>query len=494
VPTSGSTLKMLPDAPTRRDLPFVVDGRRVEARHDVQEVQSGLATVRLPRFDAQLAAAVTTADPHVLADTPFQDIVAFLSCVGENWKDRDYPRRRLFVRQAQEIVGLSEKAAEVEANLIGVLFASYWRMHDVVELELGSRFVLDDWVRREEALVRAFPRGRSVHLLAGNVPLSGVVSILRALLTKNLCVVKVSSKDPVTPVSVALSFLDVNPDHPVARAVNVVGWPHDDPLGDALLAAADVVVAWGGADAVAKARAAASETTDVVTFGPKRSLAIVGHGYDPEVVATRLAHDVAAYDQRACFSIRQAFVVGDANPLMEALPAAMARYAELLPRGDLPFDSAARFRLAVLEHEVLGATTLGGTHDDWSVVRCHPDEVTDHPLHRMLFVHEVEQVEDAVAAVDGTVQTVAVHPDGLAGRWRDEIARRGGCRVVDLGLANVFRTGGTHDATYPLQRLVRMVAHELPASVHGKGMVVGLDQTRLLDTGRFGEGLLGFVP
>jgi long-chain-fatty-acyl-CoA reductase len=50
-------------------------------------------------------------------------------------------------------------------------------------------------------------------------------------------------------------------------------------------------------------------------------------------------------------------------------------------------------------------------------------------------------------------------------------------------MSNIFRVGGTHDAQNPLQGLVRMVATEAPARVHGKGMVVAINQTELLRAG-----------
>ncbi|MFH4268025.1 acyl-CoA reductase, partial [Acinetobacter baumannii] len=85
----------------------------------------------------------------------------------------------------------------------------------------------------DESYVRAFPKGKSVHLLAGNVPLSGIMSILRAILTKNQCIIKTSSTDPFTANALALSFIDVDPNHPITRSLSVIYWPHQ---GDTSLA------------------------------------------------------------------------------------------------------------------------------------------------------------------------------------------------------------------------------------------------------------------
>ena len=357
-------------------------------------------------------------------------------------------------------------------------------MYDIVEAELGSRFVVDDWVAREECHVKALPRGLTVHLLPGNVPLACAMSIVRALITKNVCVAKVASGDPLTAVALALSFVDLDPEHPVTRAVSAVYWARGSDVGTAIAGAADAICAWGGGDAIRWARTHSRDDAPVACFGPKQSFALVGADADPRKAARGLAHDVAIYDQRACFSIRRVFVEGPLEPFLEELRAALDDHAELLPMGRVSDDEAALVQLARREELFLGAEVTADEGLEWTIlVGPPPRDDVDHPLGRMIHVHPVQSLTDAYAFAGPDVQTVAASPWSVLLEHRDELARRGVSRLVELGLVHLFRIGGTHDGVNPLQSLVRMVGTEASGEVHGKGMVMKLDETAMLRAG-----------
>ncbi len=440
------------------------------------------AWVTLPTFGAAHVETLRGQNRNLLLDVPLQDVVSFLNRVGRNWKSPEYARRRLYVLQLQELLGYSQKAAEAEADRIGILLTAHARVYDVVAADLGSRDVLDQWVPREESWVRAYPRGLTVHLLPGNVPLSSVISVVRALVTKNLCVAKSASTDPATPSALALSFMDVDPEHPVARALSVVYWQHENEAAEELLSVADAVCAWGGADAIAWAHRHTREQVPFIPFGPKRSMALVAHDADLAAAARGLAHDVTVYDQHACFSTQRVFVEGDAEPLIRALQEQLDAHEQLLPAAERTEDDAARVQLARLEEIFFGARVLQG--DTWMlVVLPAAESAGDHPLGRTLYVHPVKSLEEAYSYASDEVQTVSAAPWSALDRHRDELARRGVSRFVEVGMSNIFRVGGTHDSQNPLQGLVRMVATEAPARVHGKGMVVPINQTELLRAG-----------
>ena len=130
-----------------RAIPFVIGGRRVESARDggvVVQAPSGAHCV-FPEFGEDALAQVESSDRELLVDVPLQEILSFLNRVGKNWKSDEYTRRRLYVGQLRDLLGYSEKAANAEADRIGILLSAHARMYDVVAAELGSRFVLDDW-------------------------------------------------------------------------------------------------------------------------------------------------------------------------------------------------------------------------------------------------------------------------------------------------------------------------------------------------------------
>jgi long-chain-fatty-acyl-CoA reductase len=468
---------------TARRVPFVLGGRRIESTSGADVVvQAPSGEVCFPAFEECALLEIDCFDRQMLADVPLQEILSFLNRVGKHWKSEEYSRRRIYIRQLQELLGYSPQAAAAEADRIGILLTAHARMYDIVAAELGSRFILDEWIAREEAWVRAFPRGLSVHVLPGNVPLSGVISIVRALVTKNVCIAKAASADPITPSALALSFLDVDPGHPVARATSAVYWRPSDPAAIQLVSQADSVCAWGGQEAISWARRHAGDDVPVLSFGPKRSVALVGRDADIATAARGIAHDVVLYDQRACFSTQRVFVEGDANRLVEGLRDELDEHCRLIGPASQSDDELACVQLARLEDTFHGAVLESG--EDWTLVvqRC-PPEASEHPLGRVLYVHPVESLEEAYSFIGPDVQTVSFAPWAMLSQHRDALARCGASRLVEPGLSNLFRIGTTHDAVNPLQALVRMVAVEAPAAVHGKGMVVAVNQTELLKAG-----------
>jgi len=445
--------------------------------------RAGSSLPVVPRFTEMMASNLLAAD--TLTDVPVQDIIGFIHRVGIQWSNEEYARRRLYIRQLQEIVGFSEEMAIAEADLIAAALRGMQRLYDSLDLELGSHRVVDEWVPRGECSVRAFPRGVFVHLLPGNVPVSAVVSMLRSLVTKNATILKFPSRDPVTCTSLALSFLDADPEHPVSRALSVVYWPKGDPRGTQLVRQADGVCVWGGGEALEWAQATAGPEAELVRFGPKQSCSVVelADGADPLSPARRVAHDVCMYDQNACFSTSRVFVAGDREQFVEKLAAELEHYDEILPPGRREADAEAHVSALRLHHHVLGNRIH--LSDNWTIIECGPAEATTHPGRRTVFVHPVESVREVAEWMDDTVQTVAVFPWERQREIRDLVARRGVSRVVETGMSGILRLGTTHDGIDPAPRFVRMASVEAGRARHSKGMAIPIDTTEMVEDRQF---------
>ena len=201
---------------------------------------------------------------------------------------------------------------------------------------------------RDEAFIKAFPRGVVLHLAPSNVPLSAVISVIRAIATKNTSVIKMSAGDPFTPVALLQSFIDVDEHHPVTRSMSVVYWPSSNlEVGADVARSMDAIVVWGGRDALDWAHQFASDKTAVISFGPKRSLALISSGADLAAAAEAVAIDVGLYDQGACFSTREVFIEAPlASSFREHLSAALMRVEKVLPARIVAGDQAALTALA----------------------------------------------------------------------------------------------------------------------------------------------------
>ena len=82
------------------------------------------------------------------------------------------------------------------------------------------------------------------------MPLAAIFSVIRGIITKNITVAKLASRDPVSAIGFMHSLIEVNPQHPISRSLSAGYWERDDKVGDAIISIADTVCAWGGYGAI----------------------------------------------------------------------------------------------------------------------------------------------------------------------------------------------------------------------------------------------------
>lgn len=470
------------------DLPLVVCG---EVDDDLSE---GAVTfeyapdvaVRMPRLrDHHVEAVVASRDQVVgeLAELSTFEVTSFLSKVGQTWLDRTAPSYRTLVRELPPIVGYAPEMVASDAYMMAEYLRFRTYLYDQIESELGHELILDEWVPVQASYVRAFPVGTALHWLVGNIPIASVYSMVRSLAMRNQTIAKLPSRDPVSATCFALALREVDPGHPVTRAVSTIYWPHDDTEIDRpLFGIADVVCSWGGGAAIEAVRRRAGASTRLVELGPRWSAAAIDLDdvADDELpaVAARLASDICYYDQEACLSAQQLFVVGDWERLRGPLEAALDAFAGRMPITTTSIDIHAHVESCTREWLYRGAdVTDGGA---WRTV-VTDDPIPEHPLNRTIFVRRVGHLRDAATTFDRSLQTVAVHPWARSVELRDLYSQRGADRIVELGFTRHVRHGYTHDGMRTLNALVRLVSHERPGRgrhfyKYGDPTVEGVEQ------------------
>lgn len=449
-----------------RDLPIVVAGTPTwpgDTGATVElETADGLG-LRLARLTPAALAAGARAQEEAgreLAELSTFEVTDFLSAVGRRWMAGS-PEIDEAMALVPRVTGY---AAEMVASDL-FMMAEYLRFrtyaYDQLAAELGHELIMDEWVPLQASYVRAFPAGTVLHYLVGNIPLAGLYSLIRATITRNASIAKLASRDPVTPTLFALGCHAVDPDHPVTRAQTVAYWPRGAEEADVAADAADVVVVWGGADAVREIRSGIEGPARIVEFGPRWSAAVVDADHDPTGLSYRLAADVSYYDQEACFSVQRAWVLGDVDGLLAELLPALDRFAERMPASPPLVDARAHRTACLAAADFAGDTVHRGRQ--WTVVVApDPASVPEHPLQRTLFVHPVADLDEVGPHIDPLLQTLAVWPWDVAAARRDDWARRGAARIVEVGMTRHPRHGFTHDNMRSLNSLVRLVSHERP--------------------------------
>jgi len=347
-----------------------------------------------------------------------------------------------------------------------------WRapvLHALVRAELGDAGVLDGFHARDDGAARhAQGPPLALHVFAGNVIGVAVTSIIRSLLVRSAVLGKSAAGEPVLAPAFARALAHVDPE--VGACVAVTYWRGgDEALEAAALEHAEIVVHYGGADAIASLRRRAPHTT-FVEHGPRVSVALV-NAPAPTHAAADLASAVAMFDQQGCVSPQVAYVVGgreQARAFAADVASELHALQQSLPRGRIDAAEAAAIRevRARAEFRAIAGADIGmwgGESLDYTVILGDDLAFEGSCLNRTLIVkqaHTVDAVIDALRPVRSLLQTA-----GIAGFDRASgIAHR----LADIGVTRITTLAGMpwppmtwqHDGRGPLRELVRFVDDE----------------------------------
>ncbi len=400
-------------------------------------------------------------------NTSVEDIIRFYEKVGRLWTDKNYALRERALRLARLTTGYHEAMLERSYDIISNEILSREFMEGILESNFLDKRVVDAWLELKDTKLSAKPRGRILHILAGNAPPVSIVSMLYGSLTKNVNILKFSSGDPITPLFFVLSFRDVDRNHPITRTTSVVYWRHDSSVERKTLEIVDGVCVWGGYESISAFRKKTKPGQILLEYGPRKSFQFIGREIYNEdhllkLTAENAAHDLVLYDQQACHSPQVAFVEEPAEKFCEALAEALKIESKKIPKGYVSTDEH-----ATISHQRLMATFRGdkvyhpGT-TEWTIILTKKFEHTlNHPLSRTLFVIEVKDLRDALRYVDPSVMVVAFSSKSRMDELKDEVTLRGADRVTLVGRMGYFPTGSPHEGRYDLSNLVRWVSRDL---------------------------------
>jgi hypothetical protein len=418
-------------------------------------------------------ARTTDARERVLQRRTVDGIIATLAQVAKNWLAPDSPWRQRAVEQAPAVIGFSEAMVQETIDLI---FAglTHENLGELLDRELGTRRVLDEFCLRGRQHTRAFGPRLITHFLAGNVPAPGIVSITCGLLLKSANLVKASSRDPVFPALFVESIREVDAD--LAGSVAVLDWPRTElSLTQTALAEADAVIAYGDDHTISALRQLAPGNARFLGYGHKISFAVVAKEALTEEnlpgLAEAAAFDASVYDQQGCLSPHVFYVEerGQIGPrkFAEALARAMAAYQERVPRGPLSVEEAAQIAKVRLGYEFRSQTDrrvavwASETPNDWAVIYEDDPAFTPSCLNRVVFVKPTDgfkRVLDQTQRLAEQLSTVGVAPmNERAMAFAADLARMGVNRVCPVGQMQRPPLSWHHDGHPNLAELVRWV-------------------------------------
>ena len=197
-------------------------------------------------------------------------------------------------------------------------------LEEMVERGIGRQY-LQGWVEERmldrTVWVRAFG-ARAAHIIAGNAPGIAVRTVAMNALCRSDAIVKIPSNDPYFAAALALTMLEMAPDHPVTKHLCVGYWKGGDREFESRLydpRNLEKVVAWGGFDSMRSIREYLGPGLDLIALDPKLSASIIGRAAlasDATLTeaAERTAADVGIMNQGGCLNARVVYLESGTDP------------------------------------------------------------------------------------------------------------------------------------------------------------------------------------
>jgi Acyl-CoA reductase (LuxC) len=463
------------------NVPLIIRGKIIEDADLEFGGRGSTVTFTAPDIKKHLA-ELPLAKPSDLAELhrlPFEEVLDYLQELGQQLATgNDY------VEQARALSyltsGLSKGVVDNFFSNIGQTFSrDYIREH--AENCIGVKY-LEDWVPKQMASggicnIRAFGV-RSIHVLAGNVPIPSSMGVIRNAITRSDAIFKTPSNDPLTASAIARTMIDMAPDHPITRHLTVAYWKGGDSEVEEFLYHPDrieKIVAWGGAGSMTSIKKYIQPGIDLVGMDPKLSTAIIGREafadeQTMKEVAARLALDVGYLNQQACAAARVVYLqtghdeggLAKANQfgkfLFEALQGLPESASGPAPRLNQELvEEVQSLQFMSDEHVVYGGGKEG------AIIVSQVEEPVDFsPLLNDRFANLVPfaDLDVPIRSVTAYTQTVGIYPDSLKQRIRDELVFHGAQRTVSLGYMLKAAMAGPHDGMEPVRRMVKWISDE----------------------------------
>lgn len=394
-----------------------------------------------------------------LAARPVDQILAAIDRVCRRWLDRSDPVRREAEERLASGTGLAP--AMLEQGL-SQMIRRVQGLPVLLDADLSSRYALDRFIDRPGGMrSMAFGPGLLTCVFSGNVPGIPAFDMALALALKSACLVRVAAEEPDFAPLFARSVAEV--DASLGEAIHVTRWEYGESQPYQL---AGAVLAYGSDRSIAAIRRLVPDTVRFLGHGHKLSFACIAAEGATAETASRLALDVAMYDQQGCVSPHMAFVErgGPLSPegFAQAAAGGLAALQTRMPRGQLSLDEAAALRSARDEAEFTADACFFSPDDlAWAVVHQEEPSFLPSPLNRLLRTYALDslaEVEELVAPHAGFLQTVAfAGPEEKRLAVAEALGRLGASRIVPVGQAQEPHPLWRHDGRPTAGDLVRWV-------------------------------------
>ena len=416
------------------------------------------------------------------AAIPIMKIAAVLDKVATKLADPNHPIRIKTFEVMPDLIHFSSEM--VDAGLKAVCEnLRYDSIIKRLKIDLDDIGYIDDFTYNSEfeGYIKAVPQGVLSHISAGNVFVGAIDTLAQGIITKNINILKMSSFDPVFPLLFAELLIECDPEGVVYPYFALVPFRGGDlEIESIIKLESDVVIVYGGKDAVDAYRNGRGLFTKDVEFGPKYSCMYIDSDeldrQNADEIAYLTARDFTMWEQSACSSPHTIFIKGRDNA--EKFASKLKSAFEIL-RKEYPFPEIntnekmeiTRTReLARIEKTLGNSDLIIPAIDDqsWTIVIEYNPVFKISCQHRTAFIIVVdsfEQVCDSLSGYGKYIQSVGILADNSKlFDYATRLTQLGADRVTEIGAMSKRKHGTPHDGTRGLAEYVKWVSigHDKP--------------------------------
>jgi hypothetical protein len=334
----------------------------------------------------------------------------------------------------------------------------------------GNRNIIEKFVDLSdpELIFHAQPRGVVVHWIAGNVDILGIFSVVQAIITKNVSIIKAPAKYQLL-LKLIQSIQEIKTEKifgsDLIKCIEIIYVDRNDHKNQQLLSKnADVRIAWGGEEAVNSITTLPkSPFTEDIIYGPKYSYAIVDEEsiiQNSEKIAQRVAMDVSMFDQYACSSPHTIFVESDNEEIINNFAKKIAKSLEdvnriLIPKKEITPEKSLEIIDVRTEYGIKG-NVISSKGTEWTVICSNEKKLAKPTFSRVIQVRKLDKEFLLEENSSRKIQTIAVVMEQEK-RYDliDKLTLLAGDRCPNVGNMSLFDS--PWDGMFGMDRMIRWV-------------------------------------
>lgn len=439
------------------------------------------------KFVGRLSLA-SPSDLADLYDLRFDDILDYLEELGARLditKNEHMQRARELTYDASP---LPRSIVDMGYRGFGNLFARE-KVRAIAENTVGIDY-LEGWVEQTmpdgtRIKYRAFG-SRTLHIVAGNGPGIGLITLARSAITRSDCIIKAPSNDPFTSSALAMTMCDMAPDHPITKHFSVAYWRGgDSAVEDKLYQPNNIekIIAWGGLAGIKHVTKYIQPGLELIALDPKTSISVVGaevldDEQQMQEAANRLASDIGGGNQVGCANSRVVYVLtgprdDDVERVTELGKLTYQAIMNLPPEFSTKpksYDKELKSNVDAARLDDDWYEVIGGEHEEGAIIISKLPRKVDFSAYladRTANFVPIESIDDLLLGIDAYTQTIGVWPEKLKAELENVVPFYGAQRLVTLGnaLYNGPLIGLAHDAIEPVRRMCKWVANEISEGI-----------------------------